>query len=128
VWLLSSCLVLNVFGLASDGGAFGADDNGDEGESGEGFLGDRRKCEVGEGRSGEFACLGVASVEMRKAGVRDGELNSISDTGLVGELGSYLPEAMGPVSRDSRRPIFARMKGVIPCTGSGDVEPAGVGK
>lgn len=132
VRFLPSRLVLDVLGLEAAEGAFGrVDCGGDKGDTRVGFVGDRCICETGEGKqvvTGEFACRGVAFGEMCKDGRRESELDSTVDLGLMGELGSYSPGAKEPASRDSRRPIFARMNGVIPYTGSGDVEPAGVGK
>ena len=108
VRLLPSCLVLDALGLEAAEGAFG-----------------RVDC---DGDMGDFACRGVAFGEMCRAGRRGGGLDSVMGPGLMDEPGSCSPGSKGPLSRDSLRTIFARMNGVMPYTGSGDVELAGVGK
>lgn len=129
VRLLPSCLVLDVLGLEAAEGAFRrVDCDGDKGDARVGFVGDRCICETGEVIMGEFTCRGVAFGEMCRDGRCESDLDSIMAPGLMGELGSCLPGAKGSVAIDSRWPIFARMNGVMPYTGSGDVEPAGVGK
>lgn len=127
--LLPSCLVLDVLGLEAAEGAFGrVDCDSDMGDARVGFVGDRCKCETGGGVTGEFACRGLTFGEMCRDGWRESDLESTMPPGLAGELGSCSPGVKGSVSMESRWPIFARMNGVMPYTGSGDVEPAGVGK
>jgi hypothetical protein len=62
---------------------------------------------------------------MCRTGERDGELDSIRDAGLAGQLDPCSREANELVSIDGRC-NFARMNGVMLSTGSGDVELEGV--